>query len=159
VKLVTVDIADLQVSADPDAVLVTYALGSCIAVILYDPGRRVGGMIHYMLPLSSCSPEKAKSRPAMFADTGIPLLFHSMYALGCNKRDLVVKVVGGGAPLDDNGVFEIGPRNHTMVRKMLWKAGVAIAAEDTGGKLSRTPKLYVDTGRVTIRSQEAEREL
>ena len=158
-KMVVVDIADLQVSAEPDSALVTYALGSCIAVIVHDPVRKVGGMIHYMLPLSSVSPEKAKSRPAMFADTGIPMLFHAMYDQGCDKRNLVVRVVGGATPHDESCVFEIGKRNHTIVRKMLWKAGVAIAAEDVGGKLPRTPTLYVDTGRVTVRSQEAVREL
>ena len=94
-SLITVDIADLKVSADPDAVIVTYALCSCIAVIVYDPVRKAGGMIHYMLPMSETSPEKARERPAMFADTGIPLLFHSMYALGCKKQNLIVKVAGG----------------------------------------------------------------
>lgn len=158
-KLVTVDIADLQVSKDPDAVLVTYALGSCIAVIVYDPIKRHGGMIHYMLPVSSTSPEKARDRPAMFADTGVPMLFHAMYDLGCDKRNLVVKVAGGSSVLDANGVFEIGKRNHVILRKMLWKVGVPIAAEDVGGNLSRTARLYVDSGRVTIKSQEAERDL
>jgi chemotaxis protein CheD len=95
VSLMTVDIADLKTSADPDAVIVTYALGSCIAVIVYDPVRKVGGMIHYMLPMSETSPEKAKERPAMFADTGIPLLFHTMYEMGCKKTDLIVKAAGG----------------------------------------------------------------
>lgn len=158
-KLVTVDIADLQVTNDPDSVLVTYALGSCIAVMLYDPTRRVGGMIHYMLPVSATSPQKALERPGMFADSGIPLLFQTMYGLGCQKRDLVVKVAGGSSVLDQNGVFEIGKRNHIVLRKMLWKVGVAITSEDVGGNVSRTARLFVDTGRVTIRSQEAEREL
>ena len=94
--LITVDIADYKVSADPDAVLITYALGSCIGVMVHDPIRKAAGLIHYMLPLSTTMPEKAKSRPAMFADLGIPLLFHAMYALGCEKQNLVVKVAGGG---------------------------------------------------------------
>lgn len=158
-KLITVDIADLKVSNEPDSVLVTYALGSCIAVSVWDPGRKVGGMIHYMLPTSSTSPEKAAARPAMFADTGIPLLFQTMYSYGCQKRDLVVKVTGGSSVLDQNGVFEIGKRNHLILRKMLWKAGVTVTAEDVGGNLSRTARLFVDSGRVTIRSQENEREL
>ena len=120
-NLVPVDIADLKVSTDLDAVLVTYALGSCIAVIVHDSVRKAGGMIHYMLPLSETSPEKAKERPAMFADTGIPLLFHAMYDLGCKKGDLIVKAAGGGALYDDHGHFAIGQRNYTILRKMFWK--------------------------------------
>lgn len=154
-----VEIADLKVSSNPAVVLVTYALGSCIAVIVYDPVMKAGGMIHYMLPLSESSPEKATERPAMFADTGIPLLFHSMYALGCKKPDLIVKVAGGGSLYDDNGHFAIGRRNYTILRKMFWKAGVMISAEDVGGTKSRTARLFVDTGRCTITASGEETEL
>jgi chemotaxis protein CheD len=159
VSLVTVDIADARVSADTEDVLVTYALGSCIAVMVHDPVRKAAGMIHYMLPLSETSPEKAKSRPAMFADTGIPLLFHAMYGLGCRKEDLVVKVAGGGALYDDKGLFNIGQRNYTILRKMFWKAGVLIASEDVGGAKSRTTRLHVASGRCTVTSQGVEEEL
>jgi chemotaxis protein CheD len=158
-RLTTVEIADLHVTKDPQAVLTTYALGSCIAVVLYDPGRRIGGMIHYMLPLSTTSPEKAKERPAMFADTGIPMLFEKMYALGSKKPDITVKVVGGGKLYDDHGTFDIGNRNYTILRKMFWKVGVLIAAEDVGGNKSRTTRLFNDTGRVVVRSGGEEKEL
>lgn len=158
-RALTVDIADLKVSADPSVVMTTYALGSCIAVILHDPVRRVGGMLHYMLPLSTVSPEKARETPGMFADTGVPLLFERMYALGCRKPDLVVRVAGGGTLHDDRGTFDIGQRNYTILRKMFWKVGVLIAAEDVGGRVSRTARLVVATGEVIIRSGGKERPL
>jgi chemotaxis protein CheD len=156
---IVVDISDIQVSTNPDAVLVTYALGSCIGVMVYDPVRKAAGMIHYMLPLSSVSPDKAKQKPAMFADTGVPLLFEKMYKLGCEKKNLVVKVAGGGALYDDKGTFNIGSRNYTVLRKMLWKNGVIIKGEDVGGKKSRTVRLHVGTGRVTVHSHGEEMEL
>jgi chemotaxis protein CheD len=156
---IVVDISDMQVTKDPSSVLVTYALGSCIAVIAHDPVRKVGGMIHYMLPSSSTSPEKAAARPAMFADTGVPLLFTSLYKLGCDKATLVVKVAGGGALYDDNGMFEIGKRNYTMLRKLFWKNSIIIAAEDVGGPRSRTARLFVETGRCTITHDGNETEL
>jgi chemotaxis protein CheD len=159
VGLIVVEIADIKVSADPNAVLITYALGSCIAAIVYDPVTKSGGMIHYMLPQSASSPDKAKERPAMFADTGIPLLFHAMYALGCKKSDLVVKVAGGGSLYDDQGHFAIGERNYTILRKMFWKAGIMITAEDVGGAKSRTARLFVTSGRCTITSSGQEVEL
>jgi chemotaxis protein CheD len=156
VSQITVDISDLRVSANPDDLIVTYALGSCIAVIVHDPKRKVGGMIHYMLPLSEIAPEKAKDKPAMFADTGIPELFRTMYGLGCDKKDLVVKVAGGGALYDDKGLFSIGKRNYTVLRKMFWKVGVIIASEDVGGAKSRTARLWIGDGRCTIASQGEE---
>lgn len=156
---VIVDIAQHVVTNNVDDYLITYALGSCIAVVLYDPVSVAGGMIHYMLPLSSTNPEKAKVKPAMFADTGVPLLFHSMYELGCKKTDLVVKVAGGGQLYDDQGAFEIGKRNITLLRRMLWKTNLLIAAEDVGGQKSRTVTLDIRTGRCVVKSQLEEVEL
>jgi len=154
VTLVTVGVGDLQVSKDPESVLVTYGLGSCIAVLVFDPIRHVAGMVHYMLPLSQITPEKAKERPAMFGDTGVPLLFRKMTELASKKTDWVVKVVGGASIQDDNKTFEIGKRNYVILRKLLWSAGIAIRAESVGGGLSRTARLAVADGRVTIRASD-----
>ncbi len=151
-NVVTVGIGELHVSGDRTAVLVTHGLGSCIAVIAYDPVRRIGGMLHFQLPSSALSPDRATQSPGTFADTGIPLLFERMYALGSRKGDIVVKAAGGGNFHDDNGTFDIGRRNHTMMRKIFWKAQVLVSAEDVGGSKSRTARLYLDTGQVTIQS-------
>lgn len=158
-RSITVGIADLQISDDPDSTLVTHGIGSCIAVVVYDPKRHSGGMLHYMMPLSSVSPEKAKQNPAMFADTGIPLLFRSMYELGSRKRDLVVKVIGGSLPANDDSLFKIGRRNYTVLRKIFWKNEVLIDAEEVGGRRSRTVFLYLADGRLLIKSQGAQREI
>ncbi len=154
-----VDIADMQVTDDPRSTLVTYSLGSCIGVAIWDPKVHVGGMLHYMLPESSLSPDKAKAKPAMFADTGIPALFRATYALGAGKKGLIVKIAGGSQLLDDNGTFNIGKRNYIMLRKIFWKNGVLIEAEDVGGSLSRTVRLDVSNGRFTIKSRGREVEL
>lgn len=154
-----IDIADCQVSADPNETLVTYSLGSCIGVTIWDPEVRAGGMIHYMLPESGLSKAKAKVRPAMFADTGLPLLFRSVYKLGAVKNRLIVKVAGGSQLLDDNGTFAIGKRNYIMLRKILWKNGVLIDNEHVGGSLSRTLRLHIETGRVTLKMRQGEIEL
>ena len=151
---ITVGVGDMQVSNDVNSVLVTYGLGSCIAVLVFDPIRKVAGMVHYMLPLSSITPEKAKDRPAMFGDTGVPLLFSRLQGLGSKKSDWVVKVVGGASIQDDNKTFEIGKRNYVILRKLLWSAGVAIRAESVGGGLSRTARLFVGDGRTTVRASD-----
>jgi chemotaxis protein CheD len=158
-RLVTIGIADLKVSDDPDTVLITHGVGSCIAVSVYDPTRKLGGMLHFMMPLSSMSPDKAERNPAMFGDTGIPLLFRSMYSLGSRKQDLVVKVAGGSLPANDDSMFKIGRRNYTVVRKIFWKNGVLITAEDVGGREPRTVLLHLDSGRMTIKSMGAQRDL
>ncbi len=158
-SLITVKIADMQVTNNSEAVLVTYALGSCIAVVLHDPVCRAGGMLHFMLPQSRTDPVKAQHNPEMFADTGVPLLFEKMYSLGCRKPNIVVKVVGGAKIFNDHGVFEIGKKNYTILRKMLWKNKVMVTAEDVGGNKSRTVRLAVDNGQVFITSKGKKVEL
>jgi chemotaxis protein CheD len=152
VNTITVGIGELEVTADRAAVLVTHGLGSCIAVISYDVRRKIGGILHFQLPSSALSPERAVRSPGTFADTGIQLLFERMYALGSRKEDVVVKAAGGGNFHDDSGTFDIGRRNITMMRKIFWKAQVLVRAEDVGGCKSRTARLYLDTGQVTIQS-------
>ena len=154
-----VDIADSQVTDDSRSVLVTYSLGSCIGVTIWDPEAHVGGMLHYMLPDSSISPERARTSPSMFADTGLPRLFRAAYEFGAVKKRLIVKVAGGSQLLDDRGTFNIGKRNHIMLRKVFWKNGIRVASEDVGGSMSRTMRLYVDTGRVTVSNRSKEVEL
>ncbi len=146
-----IGVADMAVSNSPDELLVTYSLGSCVAVIIFDPVARVGGMLHYMLPESSLDAEKAQKNPCMFADTGITLLFRSSYKLGARKENIVVKAAGGAQILDQNGLFNIGKRNHLAMRKILWKNNVAIAAEHVGGEVNRTVRLDMSTGRVYMK--------
>lgn len=146
-----VGVGDCRVSNDPDNVLVTYALGSCIAVMIHDPVASVGGLLHFMLPESGLDRDKAQRNPFMFADTGIPLLFHTAYELGAQKRRLVVAAAGGAQMMDQRGVFNIGKRNCLAMRKILWKAGMMVHAEDLGGLASRTVLLEVASGRVFLR--------
>jgi chemotaxis protein CheD len=151
-RLITVPIGGLEVTSDGGATLITHGLGSCIAVLTYDPAVKVAGMLHFQLPTSTLSPERARESPGTFADTGIPLLFERMYALGAKKPSIQVKVAGGGNFHGDNGTFDIGKRNYTMMRKIFWKAQVLVAKEDCGGNRSRTARLFVDSGQVTIQS-------
>lgn len=150
-----VGIADCKFSRDTGDQLVTYALGSCIAVVLYDPASKAGGMLHFMLPESSLDTRKAGQTPYMFADTGVPLLFQHVYALGGRKQNLIVRLAGGAQVMDAEGVFNIGKRNHLAVKKLLWKEGVFISSEHVGGTLSRTVRMELDGGRMTIREPGA----
>lgn len=147
-----VGISDLKVSKNPQDVLVTYALGSCVAVAVYDPKVKVGGLLHFMLPDSSLDVHKAKAMPAMFADTGITLLFKSCYAVGADKKRMIVKVAGGASILDDTNYFRIGQKNITAMRKIFWRNNVLIDGEDTGENFNRTIRLELANGRCILKS-------
>jgi chemotaxis protein CheD len=147
-----VGISDLKVSKDPQDVLVTYALGSCIGVAVYDPCARVGGLLHFMLPDSCLDKQKAQDNPAIFADTGVPLLFRSCYQFGAEKKRMIVKIAGGAQILDDTNYFRIGQKNITALRKIFWKNNILIDGEDTGKNCNRTVRLYVADGRVVVKN-------
>jgi chemotaxis protein CheD len=151
VSSLIVGISDCKVTRDADSVLVTYALGSCIAVAMHDPVSKASGLLHYMLPESSIDTKKAEQNPFMFADTGIPRLIDAVKAAGGDGKRMIVRLTGGAQVLDSQGVFQIGKRNYLAARRILWKAGILIAGEAVGGEVSRTTRLEVGTGRLWVR--------
>jgi chemotaxis protein CheD len=155
---IIVGVSDMKVSRDPNGVLVTYSLGSCIGIAVYDPVAGVGGLLHYMLPESSLDSAKAASNPFMFADTGIPRLFKSVYELGGIKSRMRVIMVGGSQVLDQKGFFNIGRRNEMAARKLFHRNNVVIDFADTGGNGNRTLRLAIKDGQCALKeSGEGER--
>ena len=153
---VTVGVADLQVCQYPSAHIITHALGSCIGVTIYDPIVKVAGMLHFMLPSGRGNKEKAEANPAMFGDTGVPLLFRQCYELGAEKERLIVCAAGGAEVMNDCGQFKIGKRNRTILRQLFWKNNILLAADETGGSISRTLQIDLADGRVSIRHKGEE---
>ncbi len=153
VRMVAVGIGEMAVSDDPSEVLITYSLGSCIGVSMYDPAVKIGGLIHCMLPLSKVNRDKARQQPAMFVDTGIVELLREMYKLGATSGNVIAKVAGGAAVLDKKELFRIGKRNLTVLRKILWKNNILLEAEDVGGARPRTLHLEIKTGSTVVKSR------
>lgn len=154
---VVIDISDAKVSSNPADVLVTYSLGSCIGVCLYDASVQVGGMLHYQLPSSKMDEQRARSKPLMFADTGMDLLLNKLLAMGANKKRMSVKIAGGAAMATGPQGFDIGKRNYLAIRKVLWSNGMFIDAEDVGGDVARSLYMNMGDGAVTVRSSGLER--
>lgn len=151
-KALVVGVADMVSSNDSSAELVTYSLGSCLGVCVYDPVRKAGGLLHLMLPDSSISPEKAATQPHMFVDTGVPRLFKSVYSLGGDRSRVLVKVAGGAQFFNKNDTFNIGERNFNALQALLAKNGYSIHAQEVGGFCSRTLRMDLSNGTVTISS-------
>jgi chemotaxis protein CheD len=148
------DVNFASASAGPGR-LVTYALGSCLGLCVHDPVAGVAGLLHVMLPTSTVDPARAATSPAMFVDTGVPLLFKECYKRGAQKERLVVKVVGGArqAENEDDDSFQIGKRNLLALRKLLWRNNVLLRGEDVGGaRVSRTVYLDAATGALRVRA-------
>jgi chemotaxis protein CheD len=150
---IVVNVSDARVSNDPGETIVTYSLGSCIGVALYDPIAKAGGMLHYQLPASTIDGGRAKQNPNMFADTGFANLMAMLEQLGAQKKRLKVGIAGAAQMLNDANVFDIGRRNHTAIRKILWQHGLFIGGEQVGGKTPRTMYLKIADGSMSVKAE------
>ncbi len=151
---IIVGIGEFAVSNDPAAAIVTHALGSCVAVCVWDPDATVGGLLHILLPDSRINPARAETQPAAFADTGIPLLFRTAYEYGVKKTRCKVRLVGGAdmGGLNTGSDKSVGKRNLLAARSLLWKNGVFVERELVGGSVARNVELAVRDGRVQVTS-------
>ena len=156
---IIVHVSDAKVSNDPTDVIVTYSLGSCIAACLYDQVTHAGGMLHYQLPDSKIDPDRAKDKPFMFADTGMKYMVERLLRLGASKKRMQIKIAGGATMDTGPKGFDIGKRNYLAIRKILWKNGMFIDAEDVGGSSPRNMYMDIEDGSVTVKSNGLEKDL
>lgn len=148
---IVVGVAELAVTNQHAAVLSTYALGSCIGIVAYEPSARVAGLLHLMLPDSSISPDKAAKQPAMFADTGIPALFNALAGVRAQRARIQLYLAGGASVLSGPDSFQIGERNAVAVRRTLAVYGCRVVGSELGGFVNRTLHLDVATGELTVK--------
>lgn len=148
-KEIKVGIADMKV-ARREGLLITYALGSCIGITLYDPAIKLGGLLHIMLP----SAESARmDNVYKFADTGIVEMLRKMQAFGGVKSRYICKIAGGAKMFEMQGnLGNIGQRNIENVQNMMRREQIRIARQDVGANYARTMSLDVADGVVKVRS-------
>ncbi|NLW65206.1 MAG: chemotaxis protein CheD [Clostridiales bacterium] len=154
-KTIVVGIADYNIAKDCD-VLVTYALGSCVGICLYDPLTKIAGLSHIMLPtITEFNDPRMTLQRGKYADTAIELLMQSMINAGALRIRLRAKIAGGAqmfAPINNKNLAGIGERNVIAVKKELARLRIPIVAEDTGKDYGRTQFLSAEDGKMRIKS-------
>lgn len=151
-KIIKVGMAELAICKCPDGIS-TLGLGSCVGVVIRDPGSKIGGLVHVMLPDSTKI--KNSENIAKFADTGIDALIKEMVKAGANRRDLVAKIAGGAQMFNFQNqvaVIRVGDRNILACKEKLKEVNIPILAEDTGGNYGRTVIFYPLDGKFIIRA-------
>ena len=129
--------------------LVSYALGSCVGVCLYDSNKKLGGMAHIVLPHNSWGSDQ--KNPYKFADEGIKALLSEMVRCGAKRENLRAKIAGGAKMFQSAGKeWEIGELNVAAVKAALLKEGIQLDGEDTGKDYGRTIRFSADDGKLTI---------
>ncbi len=147
---IVVRVGDWGVDRDPGT-LVALGLGSCVALMLYDPGARAGGMAHVLLP--SATLVRDRSNPAKFPETAVPFLVGRLSTLGAEPRRLLAKLAGGASmfgQLMAPGTVHMGERNLVAARLALQAAGIPIVGEAVGGERGRTVRFHLADGRVEV---------
>ena len=147
---IIVGIADMKLVQDP-GLLVTYALGSCVGICLYDPILRLGALIHIMLPLNM---EAGRKNVFKYADTAIRETLNQMAIKGAARPRIMAKIAGGAKMFELTGgnLGSIGQRNIESVRIALKREGIRLAGEDVGGTVARTLLFNVSNGQAIVRS-------
>lgn len=131
--------------ASKDSYMVKTILGSCVAICLWDPVTKVGGINHYMLPHWNGN-DLASPK---FGNIAIEKLLERMIQLGAKKEHLQAKIFGGGDLISKGGSsMLIGERNIRVARLMLEEKGIPIIASSTGGRKGRKILFFTDTGEV-----------
>ncbi|MEO5378808.1 MAG: chemotaxis protein CheD [Magnetococcus sp. DMHC-6] len=130
------------------AYVITTVLGSCIAVCMWDTSRKVGGMNHYKLPLWN-----GDGLPSpKFGNIAIEKLLEALLDMGCQKRNIIAKVFGGGAVIQSSsGLLNVGERNIDAARDILNQLGIPIVASDVGGELSRKIIFNTEDGSILMK--------
>jgi chemotaxis protein CheD len=157
----TVGVADMKISEDVSDMLITYALGSCLGITVYDFRMKRGGLLHCMMPDSALDQEKAEGNPYLYVDSGMRVMLDRFYKKGSLKKDLIIRVAGGASSKMPEGedFFQIGRRNFVSFRQFLWNEGLMLKAHDVGGYGSRTVTLEVETGKMLVKSKGVLKEL
>jgi len=141
---------DYFVTCEQNIEIVTHNIGAGVAVSVYDPVAKIGGLVHCMLPISKVDPEQAKKYPCMFIDTGVTLLLAKLFDLGVTRSDLIVKVAGAGAFCQPNEVLNIGKRSFTVLKKVLTINKLQVLASDVCSDNARSMTLNTETGKTTV---------
>lgn len=158
--LIKVGMADYKIGRAPGGII-SYGLGSCIGIALFDEITKIGGLAHIMLPYSTQA--RSAENPAKFADTALPLMLDEMLRLGANKNRIRAKIAGGAQMFsftNATDIMRVGERNSEATKSVLKKLEIIIIAEDTGGNYGRTVELKLDSGIFRIKTiDRGEKEL
>jgi len=136
-----------MIFADRKPHVVDTVLGSCVAVVLWDPVLRFGGINHFMLPRLNGNGVGSYK----YGDMAFQGLLNTMLKAGSKKLDLKAKVFGGSISAGARGIFQIGQRNLEFAFEGLKTEGIPIISHSVGGKRSRKIVFYSETGDVLVK--------
>lgn len=143
-RRIVVGVGDMAIATDSNVILSTFALGSCVGVVIFDPIDRVGGLLHVMLPSSSVAVQKAKRQPYLFADTGVEKFASMLDCMGAALPRCKCIIAGGASVMASGDAFKIGKQNADAVTAKLCALGIPVFKTFLGGFTNRSLHLNLE---------------
>ena len=146
----SVGLGELVISNNKEDIIVAYGLGSCVGIGMFSPSTGVGGLLHAVLPENN----DHDATSTKYVDTGIPIMLERMQKAGADLRNLLVYMAGGANMLVNTSLsktFDIGTRNAATARVVIDKLRLKLVNSETGGNTGRTVRVYIATGKYTVR--------
>jgi chemotaxis protein CheD len=140
----------LRCSEVPTAILSTVGLGSCLGITCYDSTRKLGALLHAMLP-DSRKHAAVNAPAAMYLDLGLSAMLDAISQLGADPRHLAWKVFGGAQIPHCSDYFNLGRQNVEMMRSLASQHGLTVTTWAVGEQCNRSIELYLADGRVRVR--------
>lgn len=126
-------------------------LGSCVAITLWHPHKRLGGMCHFLLP--SRVRTAGAALEGRFGDEAVELMVQSLGRHGTRPEDYVAHLYGGADTMPEGAKVKlnIGERNIEQGWSLIDKYGFQLDGVDVGDNVPRTVVLNCGSGEVEIR--------
>ncbi len=149
---IVIGMAEMKVTTPPNSII-TYGLGSCVGLVLYDKIKKISGMVHIVIPMHNKT--LTSLNPAKFASTAPVALYNSLIRSGATKGNIVAKLAGGAHVFKgnyDSEIFKVGERNVAITKECLRRMNVPVVAEDILGSNGRTVEFFSDTLQYKIKT-------
>lgn len=148
---ITVGLGEMAISADPGDVMIAFGLGSCLGIGAFDPVNKIAGLLHAVLPTHR---KGDGNMDLKYVDTGIPALINEMVNEGAKRANIYLRMAGGANMLNNTNfadAFKIGVNNVISAHETIKRMNLRLTNQAVGGNSGRTVRLYIGTGRMTVR--------
>lgn len=153
--MLNVGIGEYAISNNKDEMIVTHALGSCIALIIHCEKTKHTALAHIVLPdRHNYSKDLSLMKPGYFAEDIVPELIEFFTEkCKCSKAQLKIHIIGAADSMNKNDVFKVGKKNADKVINIISQYNLNPSSVNIGGNVSRTVSVNVNDGNVIVKEQ------
>lgn len=134
--------------------LITTVLGSCVSACVRDTVFGIGGMNHFMLPANKgedVSSFGGAGESTRYGNFAMEQMINDILKNGGRRKNLEIKVFGGGKVLKNMSTLDIGQKNIDFVMQYIKDESLKLTAEDLGDNYPRKVIFFPTTGKVRVK--------